>query len=121
MIRQALAKGLALPRPRHRLFQADPAQRFHGSSHGHALAIEVGHDHQEALVFFADEVAHGHPHIVKVQGRGIRRPPALLPVQLGAAETLRIGGNQQHGNTPAPSPPVRTAVDTQLARMPPVI
>ena len=102
MVRQALAERLALPGPFHGLLKADPTQCFHARRHGHPLGVEVGHDHQETLIFRADKVAHRHPYVVEVQGGGIRRPPALLAIQLGSTETFRISGNQQHGDPPGP-------------------
>ena len=44
----------------------------------------------------ADKIADRHPHVIEIQGGGIRGPPTLLPVQRCAAEPLRIGRYQQH-------------------------
>ena len=93
MIRQALAEGVAPARPGRRLFQTHAAQGLHGRGHAQALAVEVGHNDPKPLVFFADQMIHGHAHIVEIQRGRVRGPPPLLALQGGARKPFGIGGN----------------------------
>mmetsp|Transcript_77200 Transcript_77200/g.236238 ORF Transcript_77200/g.236238 Transcript_77200/m.236238 type:complete len:337 (+) Transcript_77200:90-1100(+) len=77
VVDQALAEGPAPPREGNRLGEANAGEAQHLHCEHEALVVEVDHGVLEAVTFFADQIGHRHSHVVELDVRGVRRPPAL--------------------------------------------
>ena len=78
VIGEPLTKGFALTGPGNSFLHTHSRISLHTHGHRHALGIKIGHDDLEALILLANQLVDRDSHIIKIERRGIRRPPALL-------------------------------------------
>ena len=96
MIGETLTKRLAFGGPGDSLLEANPCVGLHCRGHPHTLAIEIGHDDLETLVFSANQIGNWHSDLVEIQGGSIGSPPSHLAIKRRPRKACCIGRDQQH-------------------------
>lgn len=95
---QLLAEDDALVAPFYAFFGYGSHPADHRAGHGPSLVVEIGHDHDEAVVFFAKQVVCGHFDVIKLDvcscgGGGVGR---LDPLR-GDVVLVSFLWNHDHG------------------------